>query len=655
MIPKETIDKIFDAVRIDEVVSDFLPLKKRGVNLLGLCPFHNEKTPSFTVSPAKGIFKCFGCGESGNSVHFVMKHENMTYPEALRYLAAKYGIEVVEEKQTDEDLQRQAEKDSLMNVVSFAQNYFHKTLLENEEGQAIGLQYFYERGISDHLIEKFQLGYSLESWDAMQRAAQENGYKKEQLLQSGLIVETEDHKIYDRFRGRVIFPIHNLTGRPIAFGGRILDSSKSKAKYVNSPESEIYHKSDVLYGIHLARTAIVKETNCYLVEGYTDVISMHGAGVENVVASSGTSLTTGQIKLLKRYTSLITILYDGDAAGLKAAFRGIDMIIEEGLNVRLVLFPEGEDPDSFARKNSSADLQKFLKENAKDFILFKSELLSQEAGNDPLKKAAMIKDIVGTIALVPENINRLLFVRQASEIVNIEEQILINEVNKIRRGKFFKGTTTEETASFTPPTPKQSQQPELIKDNRNAHEREIVRVLLNYAGLEFHPGLSKIPSMNQLDLEVKYPVAHFIVGSMTEDDIKIVTDKNLEQIFNEFKEALSQENIPTEQYFTNHVDESIRQTAIDLITSPFDLHKWDNDKIGIEVNKEDSPMVLSRLVVAAVLSLKMKVVDLLLNDIKERLKIESEPQQVSEIQKNYIILVTVRNKISSELGRVVIP
>jgi len=655
LIPKETIDKIFDAVRIDEVVSDFLPLKKRGVNLLGLCPFHNEKTPSFTVSPAKGIFKCFGCGESGNSVHFVMKHENMTYPEALRYLAAKYGIEVVEEKQTDEDLQRQAEKDSLMNVVSFAQNYFHKTLLENEEGQAIGLQYFYERGISDHLIEKFQLGYSLESWDAMQRAAQENGYKKEQLLQSGLIVETEDHKIYDRFRGRVIFPIHNLTGRPIAFGGRILDSSKSKAKYVNSPESEIYHKSDVLYGIHLARTAIVKETNCYLVEGYTDVISMHGAGVENVVASSGTSLTTGQIKLLKRYTSLITILYDGDAAGLKAAFRGIDMIIEEGLNVRLVLFPEGEDPDSFARKNSSADLQKFLKENAKDFILFKSELLSQEAGNDPLKKAAMIKDIVGTIALVPENINRLLFVRQASEIVNIEEQILINEVNKIRRGKFFKGTTTEETASFTPPTPKQSQQPELIKDNRNAHEREIVRVLLNYAGLEFHPGLSKIPSMNQLDLEVKYPVAHFIVGSMTEDDIKIVTDKNLEQIFNEFKEALSQENIPTEQYFTNHVDESIRQTAIDLITSPFDLHKWDNDKIGIEVNKEDSPMVLSRLVVAAVLSLKMKVVDLLLNDIKERLKIESEPQQVSEIQKNYIILVTVRNKISSELGRVVIP
>ncbi|MBN2747031.1 MAG: DNA primase [Bacteroidales bacterium] len=653
MIPKETIDKIFDAVRIDEVVSDFLPLKKRGINLLGLCPFHNEKTPSFTVSPAKGIFKCFGCGESGNSVHFVMKHENMTYPEALRYLASKYGIEVIEEKQTDEDLQKQAEKDSLMNVVSFAQNYFHKTLLEHEEGQAIGLQYFYERGISDYLIEKFQLGYSLESWDALQRVALENGYKKDQLLQSGLIVETEDHKIYDRFRGRVIFPIHNITGRPIAFGGRILDSSKSKAKYVNSPESEIYHKSDVLYGIHLARTAIVKETNCYLVEGYTDVISLHGAGVENVVASSGTSLTTGQIKLLKRYTSLITILYDGDAAGLKAAFRGIDMIIEEGLNVRLVLFPQGEDPDSFARKNTSAELQNFLKENTKDFILFKSELLSQEAGNDPLKKAAMIKDIVGSIALVPENINRLLFIRQASEIVNIEEQILVNEVNKIRRGKFFKGAAQDDSPPIAPPSPKQSQQPELLKDNRNLYEREVIRVLLNYAKLEFQPGLSKIPSMTNFDLEVKYPVAHFIIGSLLEDDIKIISDKSLEQIFQEYKEALPQDSVPSEQYFTNHPDENIRQTAIDLITSPYELHQW--SRVNIDVTKEDYPMVLSRLVIASVFALKTKIVDLLLKDLLESQKTETDPQQVTNIQKNYMVLITVRNKIATELGRVVLP
>lgn len=651
MIPKEVIDKIFDAARIDEVVSDFLPLRKRGVNMLGLCPFHNEKTPSFTVSPAKGIFKCFGCGESGNAVNFVMKHESITYPEALKYLAKKYGIEVQEEEQTSEEIRKQAERESLMSVTAFAEKHFHNLLLNNDEGKAIGLQYFYERGISDHLIEKFQLGYALDQWDDLQKAATEKGYSNEHLLKVGLLVESEEKKIYDRFRGRVIFPIHNITGRPIGFGGRILDSTKSKAKYVNSPESEIYHKSDVLYGLDIARTPIVKAANCFLVEGYTDVISMHGAGIENVVASSGTSLTIGQIKLIKRYTSLITILYDGDAAGLKAAFRGIDMIIEEGLNVKIVLFPEGEDPDSFARKHSAEEISEFLEQNAKDFILFKSDLLSKEAGDDPLKKAAMIKDIVESISLIPENIDRLLFTRQASSIVNIDEQILINEVNKLRGKRLFKNKNYEppESNFVPPPAPAQV----LLKDNRHEHEKEIMRVLINYGSLEFDPSLAGLKALTGEVINENWSIASFIIGSLVDDEISLNTDETLNKIFEEYIEALNLENIPTEQYFINHMDENIRKMAIDLITYPYDIHQW--DKVGIEVTDESFPKELSRLVIAAVFTLKLKVTDSIVKELIESLRIENEENRVNEIQKKVQALMMVRNKIAGDLGRIVLP
>ncbi|MCK4408075.1 MAG: DNA primase, partial [Bacteroidales bacterium] len=403
MISPETISAIFETARIEEVIGDFVNIKKRGVNYIGLCPFHNEKTPSFTVSPSKGIYKCFGCGKGGNSVNFIMEHERYSYPEALKYLAKKYNIEIEEEEQTPEQLQALDEQEGLYFVSTFAQKYFTENLFKKDEGKAIGLTYFKERDFTESTIKKFQLGYGIDKWDDFTQQALSSGYKIDYLIKTGLTISKEN-KHYDRFRGRVLFPIHNLSGKVIGFGGRILSSEKSKAKYVNSPESDIYNKSKVLYGIYFSRNAIINKNNCFLVEGYTDVISLHQAGIENVVASSGTSLTTDQIKLIKRYTPNITILYDGDEAGVKASFRGIDMILEEGMNVRIVLFPEGEDPDSYARNNHASEVQEFISKKAEDFISFKTNLLIKETKNDPIKKAALIKEIVKTIALIPDGI-----------------------------------------------------------------------------------------------------------------------------------------------------------------------------------------------------------------------------------------------------------
>ena len=654
LIPKETIDKIFDASRIDEVVGDFLPLKKRGVNLLGLCPFHNEKTPSFTVSPAKGIYKCFGCGEAGNSINFVMKHENYTYPEALRYLAAKYGIEVKEKEQTDEGKRIEVERESMMGVTAFAQKYFSENLKNHSEGIAIGLQYFNERGFNDFIIEKFQLGYAIDSFDALQSEAKAKGYSEDVLIRTGLLVKTEEGKVYDRFRGRVIFPINNISGRTIGFGGRILDSSKSKAKYVNSPESEIYHKSDVLYGIHLARTAIMKAENCFLVEGYTDVISMHIAGVENVVASSGTSLTTGQIKLLKRYTNKVTILYDGDAAGIKASFRGMDMIIEEGLNVKIVLFPDGEDPDSFARKHSAEDVSKFITEKAKDFILFKSDILSEEAGNDPAKKAAMIKDIVQSISLVPENIDRLLYTREASQIVNIDEQLLINEVNKYRRNKLYKDNKYVSTEIIEPA--ENISKPQIILEESNAYnEKELVRVLLNYGDMKFCPKHSGLSLNIDSNSDETIGVALFIVGSLLVDEMRFEEDEILKKIFSEYQEAIEQDNIPSQKYFVNHTDEEIRRSAIDLITLNYQLSENWEKMHKIFVTLENDNKVLARLVISAVYAFKLKYLNKKIEELNNKLKDnELEAIAIENIQRQAMSFTTSRNKMASDLGRIIL-
>ena len=429
MIPKETVDKIIEEARVDEVIGDFVALKKRGVNLLGNCPFHNEKTPSFTVSPAKGIYKCFGCGVSGNSVNFIMDHEQMSYPDALKYLAKKYNIEIQEKELSSEEKEKIDKKESYYLVSQYAKEQFIRNLHETDEGKSVGLSYFKARGISDEMMEKFGLGYSFEERNHFTKIATDKGYKKEHLIGSGLIAE-KNNRDYDRFSGRVMFPIHNMSGRAMGFGARILQTNKKSAKYLNSPETEIYHKSDVLYGLYLAKRSMIQQDDCFLVEGYTDVISFHQKGIENVVASSGTSLTPGQIKLVKRFTPNITVLYDGDAAGIKASFRGIDLILKEGMNVKVVTFPDGEDPDSFARANTSAELEEYIEENKKDFINFKISILLDDAGNDPIKRAGLIKEIVQSIALIPDTIIRSVYTQEAATLLKIEEQTLVNELNK---------------------------------------------------------------------------------------------------------------------------------------------------------------------------------------------------------------------------------
>ena len=435
MIDQPTIDRILDAANIVDVVSEFVTLRKRGINYVGLCPFHTDKTPSFYVSPAKNICKCFACGEGGTAVHFIMKHEQLNYFDALRYLAKKYNIEIQERELTDKEKQRKSDRESMLIVNSWAQQYFTTQLYEHVEGKTVGLRYFAERGFREDTIRKFQLGYSLDKRDALYKEATKNGYKKEFLEKTGLVIAYDNGGVNDRFRGRVIFPVHTLSGKVVAFGGRVLKKDEKTAKYVNSPESEIYHKSNELYGIYFAKQAIVKEDRCFLVEGYTDVISMYQAGIENVVASSGTALTQGQIRLIHRFTSNITVLYDGDAAGIKAALRGIDLLLEDGMNVKVVLLPDGEDPDSFARKHNASQFSEFIKQSETDFIRFKTRLLLDDAGTDPIKRSALITDIIRTVAIIPDNIARSIYIRECSAMMEIDEQVLLNEVNKIRLSK----------------------------------------------------------------------------------------------------------------------------------------------------------------------------------------------------------------------------
>lgn len=435
MIDQATIDRILDAANIVDVVSEFVTLRRRGVNYVGLCPFHADKSPSFYVSPSKNICKCFACGEGGTAVHFIMKHEQLSYFDALRFLAKKYNIEIQERELTEREKQIRNDRESMLIVNGWAQQYFSTQLHEHVEGKSIGLRYFAERGLREDIIRKFQLGYSLDQRDALYKAAVKNGYKKEFLEKTGLVIAYENGNVNDRFRGRVIFPVHTLSGKVVAFGGRTLKRDDKTAKYVNSPESEIYHKSNELYGIYFAKQAIVKQDRCFLVEGYMDVIGMHQVGVENVVASSGTALTLGQIRLIHRFTNNITVLYDGDAAGIKAALRGIDMLLEEGMHIKVVLLPDGEDPDSFARSHSASEFADFIKRHETDFIRFKTRLLLDEAGSDPMKRSGLISDIVRTISIIPDAIARSVYIRECSVTMEIDEQVLLNEVNKIRMQK----------------------------------------------------------------------------------------------------------------------------------------------------------------------------------------------------------------------------
>ena len=435
MIDQATIDRILDAAQIVDVVSDYVTLRRRGVNYVGLCPFHDDKNPSFYVSPSKGLCKCFSCGKGGNVVHFIMEHEQLNYPEALKLLAKKYGIEVKERELSHEEKLAQSERESLMAVNQFARDYFIQMLRQHEQGRTVGLAYLRSRGFRDDIIERFQLGYSLDSRDALAKEALRKGYKKDYLIKTGLCYETDDHRLLDRFAGRVIFPFLTLSGRVVAFGGRVLAAATKgiKAKYVNSPESEIYHKSNELYGLYQAKQAIVKHDRCYLVEGYTDVISMVQAGVENVVASSGTALTKGQIRLIHRFTNNITVVYDGDTAGIKASLRGIDILLEDGMNIKVCPLPDGEDPDSMARRLPSAELRDYLSGHETDFIRFKTSLLLEEAGRDPVKRAQLISSVVDSIAVMPEAIVRDVYIKECAQLLHVEERLLVGEVAKRRQ------------------------------------------------------------------------------------------------------------------------------------------------------------------------------------------------------------------------------
>ncbi len=434
MIDQATIDRILDAAQIVDVVSEFVTLRRRGVNYIGLCPFHNEKTPSFSVSPSKGLCKCFSCGKGGNVVHFIMEHEQLSYYEALKWLARKYNIEVKERELTEEEKQASNLRESLFVVNQFASEYFQNVLYNVEEGQRIGMTYLRSRGFRDDIIKKFQLGYSIDNRDALARTAMEKGYKPEFLEKTGLCYRKDDGTLRDRFWGRVIFPVHTLSGKVVAFGGRVLNAATKNVqmKYVNSPESEIYHKSRELYGIYFAKQAMVRQDRCFLVEGYTDVISMHQSGIENVVASSGTALTSDQIRLIHRFTNNITVLYDGDGAGIKASIRGIDMLLEEGMNVKVCLLPDGDDPDSFARKHNATEYQAYINDHEVDFIRFKTDLLIEEAGKDPIKKANLITSIVKSISVIPDSITRNVYIRECSEMLRMEERVLVNAVGKLK-------------------------------------------------------------------------------------------------------------------------------------------------------------------------------------------------------------------------------
>lgn len=647
MIPRDTIMSILDTVRIEEVVSDFVSLKKRGANLIGVCPFHKEKTPSFIVSPAKGIFKCFGCGKAGDSVRFIMEHEHYSYPEALRFLARKYNIIIEEKEQTPEELMAQNEREKMFNINTFAQQYFSETMKTNDEGLAVGMSYFKERGFRDAIINKFQLGYCLNQRDAFIQHAIKNGYSKELLLKVGLASGNEE-RTFDRYQGRVIFPIHNLTGKVIGFGARILSSDKTKAKYLNSPESEIYNKSQTLYGIYFAKNEISRLDNCILVEGYADVLSMHQAGIENTVASSGTSLTTEQIKLISRYTKNITILYDGDNAGLHAALRGTDMILEEGMNVRIVVLPPDEDPDSFVQHNPIEVVRDYIEKNAKDFISFKTQLLLKDADNNPIKRAEVLKDIINSIAVIPDAIYRASYIKECSRMMEMPEQSLMNELNRQIRAKIRKNNNY-------PPEQQDVIVEEIKTEPQNLNidtvpagfyqEQELVKLLLMYGSNEIDiEGYDE----NNNPVIYKINVAAFIIDDLKNDDI-LFKDETHKMIFDIFDKALDDEILPKEQFFISHENEKIAELAANLLSSRYKLDNWGKHEIKVKTETD----VLSKMVYSSILRFKDMVID------EKRIELTRQIMETNNIDDQIILLARkkkldeLRMKINKELGIVI--
>ncbi len=578
MIDPITIERIQSASRIEEVVSDFITLRKRGVNYVGLCPFHEDKTPSFYVSPAKNICKCFACGEGGTPVHFIMKHEQMSYAEALKYLAKKYNIEVQEQELTSEQKQRFSDRESMLILNSFAQKTFTAFLFESPEGKSVGLSYFKERGFREDIIKKFQLGYCSEQKDVFSQQALKAGYKKEYLEKTGLSIIGENNYIADRFRGRVMFPVHSLSGKVIAFGGRILKKDDKPAKYVNSPESEVYHKGSELYGIYFARQAIVKQDRCFLVEGYTDVISMHQAGIENVVASSGTALTRGQIKLIHRFSENITVLYDGDAAGIKAALRGIDLLLSEGMNIKVVLLPEGEDPDSFARKQNATSFVNYIQENENDFVRFKANLLLDEAGDDPVKKAHLINEIVDTIALIPKEIVRLLYVKDCSKLLEMDERVLLRAISKKRREVREKQqTAVSHSASLPPiiappaPGPEKNEIENIhISDTYpfDPFEKDILRYVIRHGNRTLYWFAEE-----ETEPAGRITVIEHIMQDLWNDELEFKNPVHKIILEEAYDRYMAESTFNPEMYFLNHPNPEISSLAVQLVSDKYPLSK----------------------------------------------------------------------------------
>jgi DNA primase len=651
MISKATIDTVFESARVEEVIGDFVQLKRAGSNFKGLSPFSDERSPSFMVSPAKGIWKDFSSGKGGNSVAFLMEHEHFTYPEAIRYLARKYNIEIEETEQTNEEKANTDIRESMYLVSEFAKDYFHKTLLKSEEGKAIGLSYFKERGFTNETIEKFSLGYSPDTWDAFTKEALGKGYKLEFLESTGLTIAREDRP-FDRFKSRVMFPIQSMSGRVLGFGGRILTNDKKAAKYLNSPESEIYHKSKVLYGIFQAKQSIAKLNNCFLVEGYTDVIQFNQSGIENVVASSGTALTPDQIRLINRLTKNITVLFDGDAAGLRASVRGIDLILEEGMNVKVCTFPDGEDPDSFAKKTSHDDLVAYLENNAKDFIQFKASLLMNEAKNDPIKKADLIRDMVVSISKIPDRIQREIYIQECSRIMDISEQVLISTLAQLIQ---------KDTVEVGKKQKQEYKALEVVKNENSTDaekvdilyrlERKIIEILLLYGDKteEFEDVLLKSNGEGEIEhvIEKKeYKVFHRIYLSLQEDEVELANPL-FRDIFNDLiNYFLQNDGFSLEQYLM-HLQPEFAQEVTDILMEDerVILHNWEGQNIFPKYKKD----TIGQNVSETILTLRWYLVGKIIEEIKSSITSESDNTEPMTMIRDYLGLTSA---FSKKLGRV---
>jgi len=655
LIAKTTIDTVFETARVEEVIGDFVQLKRAGSNFKGLSPFSDERSPSFMVSPVKQIWKDFSSGKGGNVVAFLMEHEHFTYPEAIRYLAKKYNIEIEETEQSQEEKAEANEKESMYLVSEFAKRYFHDILLNNEEGQAIGYSYFKERGFTNETIKKFELGYSPDTWDALTKEALGKGYNLDYLEKTGLTIVKED-KQFDRFKGRVMFPIQSMSGRTLGFGGRILGNDKKAAKYMNSPESDIYHKSKVLYGIFHAKQSIAKLDNCYLVEGYTDVIQFHQAGIENVVASSGTALTSDQIRLVNRLTKNITVLFDGDAAGLRASIRGIDLILEEGMNVKVCTFPQGEDPDSFARKNSYDELVRYLDTNAKDFIQFKASLLMDESQNDPVKKAGLIRDMVTSISKIPDRIQREIYLQETARIMDISEQVLVNTLAQLIQkdvadtGKKQKQEQKEKAFEVVKnENPEQAQRIDVLYEL----ERKIIEILLLYGNMteEFEDVILRANAEGEIEEATEkkeYKVYQRIYLSLQEDEVELANPL-FRDIYNDMVNYFHHNESFNTEHYLMHLAPELAQEVTDILMYEERevLHNWEGQNIIVKQKDQ----TVGQYVSETILTLRWYLVDRIIEELKGSITSgpDSDNTETLSMAMDYYKLI---NSFSSKLGRV---